>query len=58
MSTVKCPVCLEELEIEDIPEGETHGCALCGKQVTAYTCPFCLSEFTLVEPGKAEVCEV
>ncbi|HHT9154935.1 MAG TPA: hypothetical protein ACFYD5_03880 [Candidatus Tripitaka sp. YC43] len=58
MVSVRCPVCLEELEIEDIPEEKTHGCALCGKRVTAFTCPLCLSEFTLVEPGMAEVCEV
>ena len=58
MITVKCPVCLEELEIEDTPEEKTHGCARCGKRVTAFTCPLCLSEFTPPKADMAEVCEV
>lgn len=57
MITVKCPVCLEELEIEEIPEENTTGCALCGKRITALMCPSCLSEFNLVESGMAEACE-
>ncbi|HHT9119605.1 MAG TPA: hypothetical protein ACFYD3_03535 [Candidatus Hypogeohydataceae bacterium YC41] len=58
MTTVKCSVCLEELEIEEIPEEKTHGCALCGKRVTALMCPLCFSEFNLVEKDVAEVREV
>ena len=58
MVSVRCPVCLEELEIEDTPEEKTHGCALCGKRVTAFMCPYCLSEFTPPKADMAEVCEV
>ncbi len=58
MTTIKCPVCLEELEIDEVPEEKTSGCALCGKKVTAFVCPICFSEFNLVHSGAPEICEI
>jgi endogenous inhibitor of DNA gyrase (YacG/DUF329 family) len=58
MTTVKCPICLKELEVEEAPEKNIIGCGLCGKRVAALMCLYCFSELNLVESDTSEICEV